>query len=92
LSFHNNTPSSLVDASSYHTFQADQAIEAVRQHAHEKDWKKVLKHKSGVVVYMVQKQVHGEKMAVFKGESVIQGFTPQSVFYVIGMRKLWDDQ
>ncbi|KAI8342357.1 hypothetical protein BC941DRAFT_509274 [Chlamydoabsidia padenii] len=82
----------LVTTPNYHILQADQAIGAVRQYAHEKEWKKVLKHKSGVVVYMVQKQIKGDKLAVFKGELVIRGFTPQSVFYVIGMRTLWDDQ
>ncbi|CAO3579835.1 unnamed protein product [Absidia cylindrospora] len=83
--------SSLINSTSYHSSQADNAIASVQQYTRETDWKKVLKHKSGVVVYMLQKQTNGEKMAVFKGESVIQGYTPQSVFYVIGMRKLWDD-
>ncbi|ORZ00073.1 hypothetical protein BCR42DRAFT_429894 [Absidia repens] len=80
---------SLVHSSSYHIHQADTAIDSVRQYTHETDWKKVLKHKSGVIVYMLEKHVNGDKLAVFKGESVISGFTPQSVFYVIGMRKLW---
>ncbi|CAO3580502.1 unnamed protein product [Absidia cylindrospora] len=84
--------SSLVHSSSYHIHQADTAIDSVRQYANETGWKKVLKHKSGVIVYMLEKQANGDKLAVFKGESVISGFTPQSVFYVIGMRKLWDNQ
>ncbi|KAI8081384.1 uncharacterized protein BX664DRAFT_302065 [Halteromyces radiatus] len=89
---HSSMAGSLVNSSSYHMYQADMAIDSVRQLAREHEWKKVLKHKSGVIVYMIQKQVNGDKMAVFKGELVIHGFTPQSVFYVIGMRKLWDEQ
>ncbi|KAI9250501.1 hypothetical protein BDA99DRAFT_564014 [Phascolomyces articulosus] len=57
-------------------------------------WKKTLKHKkSGVVVHMKNGGVHkADKTPTFKGEAVIHGFSPQSVFYVIGMRKLWDEQ
>ncbi|KAI8333866.1 hypothetical protein BC941DRAFT_400731 [Chlamydoabsidia padenii] len=78
------------DSTSYHSYQADKAIESIKQYEKEKEWKKVLKHKSGVIVYMLQ-QGSNDKLTVFKGELVIKGFTPQSVFYVIGMRKLWDD-
>lgn len=80
-----------LDSASYHSYQADRAIDSIRQYTHEKGWKKVLKHSSGVIVYMLQKPGASDKVTLFKGESVIHGFTPQSVFYVIGMRKLWDD-
>lgn len=33
-----------------------------------------------------------DKIPIFKGEAIFKGFTPHSIFYVIGMRKLWDDQ
>ncbi|KAI8375385.1 hypothetical protein EDC96DRAFT_497045 [Choanephora cucurbitarum] len=85
----------MLSSHNYYCNQADQAISSVRQHLKDKDWKKVLKHKSGVTVYMLQKQQQQQKnvkVALFKGESIIEGFTPQSVFYVIGMRKLWDEQ
>jgi hypothetical protein len=85
------TTTPALDSTSYHCYQADKAIDSIRQHTHEKGWKKVLKHKSGVIVYMLEKPGANDKLTIFKGESVIQGFTPQSVFYVIGMRKLWDD-
>ena len=57
-------------------------------------WKKTLKHKkSGVVVHMKNGGIHkADKTPIFKGEAVIHGFSPQSVLYVIGMRKLWDEQ
>ncbi|ORZ01715.1 hypothetical protein BCR43DRAFT_503213 [Syncephalastrum racemosum] len=79
---------------SYHAHQGDQAIIALKQLAREESWKKALKHKSGVVVYMLQQPKADRfdtKAPIFKGETVIHGFTPQSVFYVIGMRKLWDE-
>ncbi|KAI9489362.1 hypothetical protein BDB00DRAFT_876449 [Zychaea mexicana] len=81
---------------SYHNHQAEQAMASIKQLVKENSWKKALKHKSGVLVYMLSKQQHGgdstnsNKAPIFKGESVIHGFSPQSVFYVIGMRKLWD--
>ncbi|CAO3665459.1 unnamed protein product [Rhizopus stolonifer] len=79
-------------ANEYSSYLADQTIHSLKEFAQDKDWKKVLKHKSGTTVYMLQKQMKGEKMALFRGEAVIEGFSPQSIFYVIGMRKLWDDQ
>ncbi|KAL0093496.1 hypothetical protein F4703DRAFT_1730878, partial [Phycomyces blakesleeanus] len=80
-------------SSVYHANQADQAIQTMKQLMLEDDWKKVLKHKSGVTVYMMQPRLTkgAEKVAIFRGEAVIQNFSPQAVFYVIGMRKLWDE-
>lgn len=71
---------------------ADQAILSIKDYLKidPKNWKKVLKHKSGTTVHMLQQQ--HSKDALFKGEYIIEGFTPQSIFYVIGMRKLWDEQ
>lgn len=80
-----NTPS-------YYSNLADQSVISIRQQLNDKNWKKVLKHKSGTTVYMLQQTQKNEKNAFFRGESIIQGFTPQSIFYVIGMRKLWDEQ
>ncbi|KAI9272013.1 hypothetical protein BY458DRAFT_509225, partial [Sporodiniella umbellata] len=71
---------------------ADQTINLLKEYAQDPDWKKVLKHKSGTTVCMLQKQSKDEKFALFRGQAIIDGFTPQSVFYVIGMRKLWDEQ
>lgn len=87
-SFHSTT---LLNESSYHIYQADKAISSIQQLYTQNGWKKALKHKSGVVVYMLQKQTNNEKLAVFKGETTIHGFSPQSIFHVIGMRRLWDD-
>lgn len=85
------TTDHVFSSNSYYVYQADQAIATVKQLVREDSWKKALKHKSGVTVYMIQ-QSKQSKSLVFKGETVIHGFSPQSVFYVIGMRKLWDEK
>ncbi|KAM3579858.1 hypothetical protein VKS41_007584 [Umbelopsis sp. WA50703] len=54
-------------------------------------WKKALKHKSGVMVYIRQSADPSDKIAIFKGDGIIRGYTPQSIFHVIGIRKLWDE-
>lgn len=78
----------LLTSSAYHIHQAESALSQLKQIVSDPaDWKKTLKHKSGVVVYMCSH----EKMPIFKGEAIIHGFSPQSVFYVVGMRKLWDE-
>lgn len=90
-----NLPTAASTLSTQHNFYshlADQAVLSVRHYLKDDTWKKVLKHKSGTTVYMMQQTNKNEKVALFRGESIIQGFTPQSIFYVIGMRKLWDEQ
>ncbi|KAG2216066.1 hypothetical protein INT45_010635 [Circinella minor] len=98
----------LLTSTAYHIHQAESALSSLKQIIWEDDynntnlngretnggWKKTLKHKkSGVIVYMKQGGIHkADKTPIFKGESIIYGFSPQSVFYVIGMRKLWDEQ
>jgi hypothetical protein len=64
-------------------------------------WKRALKHKSGVVVYVSKEKSYagqGKKggsegycAPVFKGEHEIKGFSPAAVFGVVGTRKLWDE-
>jgi dihydrofolate reductase len=83
---------SAFNSPSYYSSLADQSVISIRQLLKDDNWKKVLKHKSGTTVYMLQQTQKNEKIAFFRGESIIQGFTPQSIFYVIGMRKLWDEQ
>ncbi|KAF7730802.1 hypothetical protein EC973_001320 [Apophysomyces ossiformis] len=82
-------PRTHVSSNTYLVHQAEQAIESIKQLVKEDAWKKALKHKN-VMVYMLQKPSKGDKTTVFKGEAVIRGFSPQSVFYVIGMRRLYD--
>jgi hypothetical protein len=82
------TITSVFNSPTHYASAADIAVNNFRQTIKDQSWKKVLKHKSGTTVYMASHQ----KMAYFKGESIIEGFSPQSIFYVIGMRKLWDEQ
>lgn len=99
-SSNSNGSSPLFSSKSYHNYQAEQAMLAIKQLTKEETWKKTLKHKSGVMVYMHQSTKNNNnnskmldtKAPIFKGETVIHGFSPQAVFYVIGMRKLWDTQ
>jgi hypothetical protein len=82
----------VLSTSTYHIHQADNALLTLKHVILEDGWKKALKHKSGVMVHMKNGIHKGDKTPIFKGEAVIQGFSPQAIFYVIGMRKLWDEQ
>ncbi|KAG0249967.1 hypothetical protein BG011_008776 [Mortierella polycephala] len=73
----------------YHIDQAVQAIQLLKEASKTVGWKKVLKHKSGCLVY--QSTGNGDKHPAFKGEHVIRGYRAQDVFSVVGVRKLWDD-
>lgn len=82
----------VLSSSTYHIHQADNALLTLKHVILEDGWKKALKHKSGVIVHMKNGIHKGDKTPIFKGEAIIQGFSPQAIFYVIGMRKLWDEQ
>ncbi|KAI8344731.1 hypothetical protein BC941DRAFT_508247 [Chlamydoabsidia padenii] len=78
-------------SSSYHIHQAEMALFNLKSAVLDDHgaWKKVLEHKkSGVAIRM---KTSTDKATMFKGEVIFQGFTPHSIFYVIGMRKLWDE-
>jgi hypothetical protein len=79
-------------SSSYYVSVADRSMKALKGIAKDDgNWKKALKHKSGVIVYIRPSTDSAEKAPVFKGEGIIQGYSPQTIFHVIGMRKLWDE-
>ncbi|GAN03249.1 hypothetical protein MAM1_0037d02701 [Mucor ambiguus] len=82
----------VLSSSTYHIHQADNALLTLKHVILEDGWKKALKHKSGVMVHMKNGIHKGDRTPIFKGEAIIQGFSPQAIFYVIGMRKLWDEQ
>ncbi|KAI7817668.1 hypothetical protein BC939DRAFT_317972 [Gamsiella multidivaricata] len=73
----------------YHIDQAIQAIKLLKAASKPTGWKKLLKHKSGCLVY--QSTNNGDKHPTFKGEHVVRGYRAQDVFSVVGVRKLWDD-
>ncbi|KAG0233079.1 hypothetical protein BGW41_001647 [Actinomortierella wolfii] len=73
----------------YHMNQAIQAVQLLKDAVKSTAWKKVLKHKSGCLVY--QSTSNADKHPAFKGEHVIRGYRAQDIFSVVGVRKLWDD-
>ncbi|CAG8647319.1 6886_t:CDS:2, partial [Ambispora gerdemannii] len=75
----------------YHVQRAEEVMRQVKYVASETGWKKVLSHKSGVSVWSKPGINKNDKSPILKGEGVIQGFTPQTIFSVIGDRGLWDD-
>ncbi|CAI2184744.1 8341_t:CDS:2, partial [Funneliformis geosporum] len=75
----------------YHIQQAETALQNLKILVNDPGWKKEFHHKNGVMVYNKPGISKGDKLPVFMGEHVIDGFSPQSIFAVIGMRKLWDD-
>ncbi|KAI8329408.1 hypothetical protein BC941DRAFT_405738 [Chlamydoabsidia padenii] len=89
---HNSYVDPLLNSATYHVHQAENALSTLKHVILQDGWKKVLKHKSGVVVHMMNGLYKADKTPIFKGEAVIHGFSPQSIFFVIGMRKLWDEQ
>ena len=76
-------------SNSYNIKKAEDAMQKLKKVIKGDGWQPVIKHKSGVVVSL--KTLAEEKTPVFKGEGIIKGHSPQAVFAVIGMRKLWDD-
>ncbi|KAF9107072.1 hypothetical protein BGX27_008880, partial [Mortierella sp. AM989] len=82
------TPDPQKRTKEYHIEQATQAIQLLKAASKPTGWKKVLKHKSGCLVY--QSTSNGDKHPIFKGEHVIRGYRAQDVFSVVGVRKLWE--
>ncbi|CAJ0850861.1 16256_t:CDS:2 [Entrophospora sp. SA101] len=72
---------------SRHIKQAEDALSRLKSEVDQPGWKKLLTNRRGVVVYGKS----DDKSPIFMGEHIIKGFAPQSVFAVIGTRKLWDD-
>lgn len=79
------------EGSEYYIAQAEKTNSKVKELATATDWKRALKHKSGVQVFIKKDSRKGKNAPIFKGEGIIKGFVPQAVFAVVGTRKLWDD-
>lgn len=75
----------------HHIQKAEQALDSLKRIVRAGGWKRILKHKSGVVVYSRQGGYENNKLPIFMGQHQMEGFPPQSVFSVIGMRRLWDE-
>nr|CAG8435196.1 5470_t:CDS:2 [Entrophospora candida] len=76
---------------SYHIKKAEDALAKLKLVVDQPGWQKLLTHKSGMAVYAKSDMSKDDKVPIFRGEHIIKGFTPQSIFAVIGTRKLWDD-
>lgn len=89
---HTMPESSTQLSSSFYVSAAARVMENLKKTVKDDgSWKKALKHKSGVMVYIRQSADPSDKIPIFKGDGIIRGYTPQSVFHVIGIRKLWDE-
>lgn len=75
----------------YHEQQAQEALQSLKDLVKEKNWKRALTHKSGMVVYSKHNSTKDGKAPIYMAQHEITGFAPQSIFAVIGMRKLWDE-
>ncbi|KAI9090451.1 hypothetical protein DFS34DRAFT_718741, partial [Phlyctochytrium arcticum] len=74
--------------------QADTAIQALKAAATDtENWKPVLTHKSGAVVYRTttHKSAAGNTIPTFKGVAILHGFSPDAIYALIKHRELWDD-
>ncbi|EGF98377.1 uncharacterized protein MELLADRAFT_79707 [Melampsora larici-populina 98AG31] len=89
-----NISNSLNGSSQQFINHIDTVVSKVKSLAQGGTWESVLRHRSGVEVF-AQKNVAmigNTKVApVFKGVGLIRGYSPASVFSVIGSSKLWDD-
>lgn len=80
-------------SSSYYVSVAERTLKTLKTVVKDDGyWKKALKHKSGVIVYIRHSLDSTDKTPIFKGEGIINGYSPQAIFHVIGMRKLWDEK
>src|SRR5438046_725741 len=74
----------------YHIQQAEKALEQLKLVVEESGWKKTHTVRGGATVYSKNGIDENDKLPVFMCEHIIEGFIPQPIFAVIGMRKLWD--
>ncbi|KAJ3015493.1 hypothetical protein HKX48_004569 [Thoreauomyces humboldtii] len=71
--------------------QAEMALRFLSDLSLEQDnWKPVLTHRTGAVVYRTNKVAKGE-IAVFKGVAILHGFAPDAIFALVKNRQLWDN-
>jgi len=90
-----SAPSSIIsnDASKFIN-HVDLVMNKIKTLQSDNRWNRVLKHRTGVQVY-AQKHAKtigkAKTVPVFKGVGLIKGYSPASVFAVIGSSKLWDE-
>ncbi|GBB84581.1 hypothetical protein RclHR1_11150006 [Rhizophagus clarus] len=79
----------VITTPAYHIEQADKAMEKLKLVVQKSGWKKALTVKNAIV-YTKNGIGDNDKVPVFMCQHVIEKFSPQAIFAVIGMRKLWD--
>jgi glucose-6-phosphate isomerase len=79
----------VVTTPAYHIEQGEKALEKLKSIVNEGGWKKALTVKN-TTVYTKNGIGGSEKAPIFMCQHIIERFSPQSIFAVIGMRKLWD--
>ncbi|KAI9604386.1 hypothetical protein KEM48_000507 [Puccinia striiformis f. sp. tritici PST-130] len=90
-----SAPSSIIsnDATKFIN-HVDLVMNKIKTLESDNRWHRVLKHRTGVQVY-AQKHAKtigkSKTVPVFKGVGLIKGYSPASVFAVIGSSKLWDE-
>ncbi|GAA98861.1 uncharacterized protein L969DRAFT_51288 [Mixia osmundae IAM 14324] len=84
-------PSSSDGSDATYVATAERCMSKLKEIHLATDWKRALKHKTGVTVYIKKDSDGKKKVPVYKGEGIIPGYSPQAVFAVVGTRKLWDE-
>lgn len=90
-----SAPSNIIsnDASKFIN-HVDLVMNKIKTLESDNRWHRVLKHRTGVQVY-AQKHAKtigkAKTVPIFKGVGLIKGYSPASVFAVIGSSKLWDE-
>jgi len=79
----------VITTPAYHIGQGEKAMEKLKMIVSEGGWKKALTVKN-TTVYTKNGFGDNEKMPIYMCQHIIEKFSPQSIFAVIGMRKLWD--
>ncbi|CAG8700034.1 4989_t:CDS:1, partial [Scutellospora calospora] len=70
--------------------KAKQSLIELKAVVKESGWKKILSQK-GTTVYSKQGTARNDRLPIFMGQCEIRGFSPLSVFTIIGRKRLWDD-
>jgi len=80
----------VITTPAYHIEQGEKALEKLKFIVSEGGWKKALTVKNTTVYTKNGIGDNSEKTPIYMCQHIIEKFSPQSIFAVIGMRKLWD--
>jgi hypothetical protein len=66
--------------------KGEEAVQQLKQLLNSPGWKSELKHRSGVQIWT--KRVEGDKMPIYRGDKIIEGFSPADVMAVTRHKNL----